>query len=89
MSFYAVDAAGNSNCSSTPKIFAPPWTATTGARLLPSPAEVNGLADLGSSDYSFNVFGLSQDLIRRPFFRQLWVRCAWRTWPTATGSTLS
>jgi hypothetical protein len=56
---------------------------------LPSPAEVNGLADLGSSDYSFNVFGLSQDLIRRPFFRQLWVRCAWRTWPTATGSTLS
>jgi hypothetical protein len=44
---------------------------------------------LGSSDYSFYVFGLSEDLIRRPFFRQLWVRCAWRTRPPATGSTLS
>jgi hypothetical protein len=52
---------------------------------LPSPEEVNGLAYLGSSDYNFYAFGLSQDLIRRPFFRQLWVHCAWRTWPDCHG----
>ena len=57
---YAFDAAGNTNCSGTPKTCNPLWTATTGAVVESSPAVVNGVVYIGSADnklYAFDAAG--------------------------------
>jgi outer membrane protein assembly factor BamB len=57
---YAFDAAGNTNCSGTPKTCAPLWTASTGSEIVSSPAVVNGVAYVGSEDgklYAFDAAG--------------------------------
>ncbi len=54
--FYAFDAAGNTNCRGVPKSCAPLWTASTGARITSSPAVVNGVVYIGSSNGSLYAF---------------------------------
>jgi outer membrane protein assembly factor BamB len=57
---YAFDAAGNINCSGTPKTCAPEWTASTGSLIESSPAVVNGVVYIGSEDkklYAFDASG--------------------------------
>jgi len=44
---YAIDAAGRTNCSGTPKICAPLWSADTGSGVVSSPAVANGVAYVG------------------------------------------
>jgi outer membrane protein assembly factor BamB len=59
-SLYAFDAAGNTNCSGTPKTCNPLWTATTGGAVQSSPTIVNGVVYVGSSDtklYAFDATG--------------------------------
>ena len=53
---YAFDAAGVTNCSGTPKICSPLWTASTGNQVWSSPAVVNGVVYIGSGDGSLYVF---------------------------------
>ena len=57
---YAFDAAGNTNCSGTPKTCAPLWTASTGSSVFSSPAVSNGVVYIGSEDgnlYAFDAAG--------------------------------
>ena len=57
---YAIDAAGNTNCSGTPKTCTPLWTAPTGSLIESSPAVVNGVVYIGSEDrklYAFDAAG--------------------------------
>ena len=49
---YAFDAAGNTNCSGSPKTCQPLWTATTGAGIQASPAVANGVVYVGSLDHN-------------------------------------
>jgi outer membrane protein assembly factor BamB len=55
---YAFDAAGNTNCSGTPKTCAPLWTGGTGGYIESSPAVSNGMAYIGSTDGKLYAFGL-------------------------------
>src|SRR6059058_3549616 len=60
--FYAFDAAGKTGCSGTPATCAPLWTATTGAEVSSSPAVVNGVVYIGSTQpdnklYAFDAAG--------------------------------
>jgi len=50
---YAIDAAGSTNCSGTPKSCAPLWTATKGDS---SPAVANGIVYTGAGDFNFYAF---------------------------------
>jgi outer membrane protein assembly factor BamB len=55
---YAFDAAGNTNCSGTPKTCSPLWTGQTGAAITGSPAVYNGVVYVGSNDdklYAYNA----------------------------------
>jgi outer membrane protein assembly factor BamB len=55
---YAFDAAGNTNCSGTPKTCTPLWTGQTGAAITGSPAVYNGVVYVGSNDnklYAYNA----------------------------------
>jgi outer membrane protein assembly factor BamB len=57
---YAFDAAGNTNCSGSPKTCAPLWTAATGGEIDSSPAVVNGTVYVSSTDgilYAFDAAG--------------------------------
>lgn len=58
---YAFDAAGSANCSGTPKVCAPLWTAaTSGSPTYSAPAVANGTVYVGSWDsklYAFNAAG--------------------------------
>ena len=57
---YAFDEAGQTNCSGTPKVCSPLWTATTGGEILPSLAVSNGVLYAGSSNlklYAFDATG--------------------------------
>lgn len=57
---YAFDEAGQTNCSGTPKICSPLWTAATGGEVLPPPAVSNGVLYAGSSNlelYAFDATG--------------------------------
>ena len=57
---YALDAAGVTNCSGSPKTCAPLWTATTGGFVNSSPAVANGVVYIGSDDgklYAFDAAG--------------------------------
>ena len=59
---YAFDAAGNTNCSGTPKVCAPLWTATTGAAIITSPAVANGIVYTSSFDdklYAYDAAGVT------------------------------
>ncbi len=56
---FALDANGNTNCSGTPKICEPLWTANAGGNL-DSPAVANGVVYSGSLDgklYAFDASG--------------------------------
>ena len=53
---YAFDAAGNTNCSGTPKICAPLWTAKTGDVVRSSPGVANGVVFVGSYDHNLYAF---------------------------------
>ena len=53
---YAFDATGSSGCSGTPKTCAPLWTATTGGRIISSPAVANGSVYVGSDDLTLYAF---------------------------------
>jgi outer membrane protein assembly factor BamB len=53
---YAFDAAGNTNCSGSPKSCQPLWTATTGGGVGSSPAVVNGVVYVGSDDHKLYAF---------------------------------
>jgi outer membrane protein assembly factor BamB len=65
----AFDAAGVSNCSGSPKVCTPLWTATTGNWVLSSPAVANGIVYVTSNDvhngaevgdlYAFDAAGVS------------------------------
>lgn len=58
---YAFDAAGTTNCSGTPEVCTPLWSATTGNEIvLSSPAVANGVVYIGSEDakvYAFDAAG--------------------------------
>src|SRR5580704_1656540 len=57
---YAFDAAGNTNCSGTPKTCFPLWTASTGGTIYSSPTVANGIVYIGSQDanlYAFDAAG--------------------------------
>jgi outer membrane protein assembly factor BamB len=53
---YAFDAAGNTNCSGTPRKCAPLWTGSTGSLIESSPAVVNGVVYIGSEDHKLYAF---------------------------------
>ncbi len=53
---YAFDAAGNTNCSGTPKTCAPLWTGATGGGINSSPAVVSGTVYVSSEDGSLYAF---------------------------------
>jgi len=55
-SLYAFDAHGVTNCSGTPKICMPLWTAPTGNAVYSSPAVVNGVVYVGSQDHNLYAF---------------------------------
>jgi outer membrane protein assembly factor BamB len=58
---YAVDAAGITGCSGTPKTCSALWTGTTGGAIDTSPAVANGVVYLGSNDhkvYAFDAAGV-------------------------------
>jgi outer membrane protein assembly factor BamB len=57
---YAFDAAGNTNCSGTPKTCSPLWTALTDGRIYSSAAFSNGVVYVGSQGgnlYAFDAAG--------------------------------
>jgi outer membrane protein assembly factor BamB len=57
---YAFDAAGNTNCSGSPKVCAPLWTANTFGKVRSSPTVANGVVYVGSDDqtlYAFSAAG--------------------------------
>ena len=57
---YAFDAAGNTNCSGTPKTCQPLWTGATGYFIESSPALAGGVVYIGSYDgklYAFDAAG--------------------------------
>ena len=57
---YAFDANGRVNCSGSPKVCTPLWTAATGSFVVSSPAVVNGVVYVGSLDgnvYAFDAAG--------------------------------
>ena len=59
---YAYDAAGNTNCSGTPKLCNPLWTASTGGGIESSPTVNNGIVYVGSGDgnlYAFDAAGIT------------------------------
>ena len=56
----AFDANGNTNCSGTPKMCDPLWTASTGGGIHSAPAVANGVVYVGSDDgklYAFDTGG--------------------------------
>jgi hypothetical protein len=57
---YAFDRTGTTNCSGTPKICDPLWTATTGGPIDSSPSVASGKVYVGSDDgklYAFDATG--------------------------------
>jgi outer membrane protein assembly factor BamB len=52
----AFDAAGNTNCSGSPKTCSPLWTGTVGPDVKSSPAVANGVVYLGASDHKLYAF---------------------------------
>jgi outer membrane protein assembly factor BamB len=55
-SLYAFDAAGNTNCSGTPKTCAPLWTGPTGGDVFSSPAVSNRVVYVGSIGGNVSAF---------------------------------
>ena len=53
---YAFDAAGNTNCSGTPKTCTPLWTADLFYAVLSSPAVSNGMLYIANADGTFYAF---------------------------------
>jgi outer membrane protein assembly factor BamB len=53
---YAFDAAGMTNCSGTPKVCTPLWTAATGGQIRSAPSIANGVVYVGSMDHSVYAF---------------------------------
>src|SRR5262249_20694554 len=56
----AFDAAGTTNCSGSPKVCTPLWTATTGGAIHGSPNVLNHVVYIGSEDgklYTFDATG--------------------------------
>ncbi len=52
----AFDAAGSTNCSGTPKICTPLWTATLGGSIVGSPMVSGGVVYVGSTNGTFDAF---------------------------------
>jgi hypothetical protein len=57
---YACAAAGNTNCSGTPKTCTPLWTAPTGGAVQSSPSVANGVVYVGSGDGKLYAFGFDK-----------------------------
>jgi outer membrane protein assembly factor BamB len=55
---YAFDAGGVTNCSGTPKVCTPLWSATTGSAIESSPSILNGVVYVGSDDAKLYAFAL-------------------------------
>jgi outer membrane protein assembly factor BamB len=53
---YAFDAAGTTNCSGSPKMCTPLWTATTGDFVGSSPTVAQGVVYVGSNDHKVYAF---------------------------------
>lgn len=59
-SLFAFSATGTTNCSGTPKVCTPVWTATTGGPISSSPTVSGGVVYVGSNDgglYAFDKAG--------------------------------
>jgi len=55
---YAFDATGTLNCTGTPRLCAPLWTATTAGPIYSSPAIANRTIYVGSQDNSLHAYSL-------------------------------
>jgi hypothetical protein len=75
---YAFDAAGTSNCSGSPKLCTPLWTASSGSGAVSSPAVANGVVYVTASLlYAFDAAGTTNCSGTPKICRPLWTASGW------------